>query len=247
MAPVTASASRCTRTRESHAGARSGRAADDTRRSRQAWSSQSSRAPISRLGWRAHRRRRARDRDRRRGADARHDGVDGALRLDLDQLKRILDLVREHDLSEFEIEHDGLRLKIRKQASVAQLGASTPCPAPDPPCRRASNRLRQPPSRLRRPRLRQAVRRWRPRRRATSSSPWSSRRSWAPSSDRRSRRSVVCRDRLRRQEGRRSLHHRGDETDERDRLGVRGEIVNIYIENGQPVQYGERLFAIRTA
>jgi acetyl-CoA carboxylase biotin carboxyl carrier protein len=26
-----------------------------------------------------------------------------------------------------------------------------------------------------------------------------------------------------------------------------GEIVNIYIENGQPVQYGERLFAIRTA
>ena len=26
-----------------------------------------------------------------------------------------------------------------------------------------------------------------------------------------------------------------------------GEIVNVYVENGQPVQYGERLFAIRTA
>jgi len=26
-----------------------------------------------------------------------------------------------------------------------------------------------------------------------------------------------------------------------------GEIVSIYVENGQPVQYGERLFAIRTA
>ena len=25
-----------------------------------------------------------------------------------------------------------------------------------------------------------------------------------------------------------------------------GEIVNIYVETGQPVQYGERLFAIRT-
>ena len=25
-----------------------------------------------------------------------------------------------------------------------------------------------------------------------------------------------------------------------------GEVVNIYVENGQPVQYGERLFAIRT-
>jgi acetyl-CoA carboxylase biotin carboxyl carrier protein len=26
-----------------------------------------------------------------------------------------------------------------------------------------------------------------------------------------------------------------------------GEIVRVYVENGQPVQYGERLFAIRTA
>jgi acetyl-CoA carboxylase biotin carboxyl carrier protein len=26
-----------------------------------------------------------------------------------------------------------------------------------------------------------------------------------------------------------------------------GEITNIYVENGQPVQYGERLFAIRTS
>ena len=25
-----------------------------------------------------------------------------------------------------------------------------------------------------------------------------------------------------------------------------GEIVNVYVENGQPVQYGERLFAIRS-
>jgi acetyl-CoA carboxylase biotin carboxyl carrier protein len=26
-----------------------------------------------------------------------------------------------------------------------------------------------------------------------------------------------------------------------------GEIINVYVENGQPVQYGERLFAIKTA
>jgi acetyl-CoA carboxylase biotin carboxyl carrier protein len=26
-----------------------------------------------------------------------------------------------------------------------------------------------------------------------------------------------------------------------------GEIVSAYVENGQPVQYGERLFAIRTS
>jgi acetyl-CoA carboxylase biotin carboxyl carrier protein len=26
-----------------------------------------------------------------------------------------------------------------------------------------------------------------------------------------------------------------------------GEVVKVYVENGQPVQYGERLFAIRPA
>ena len=37
--------------------------------------------------------------------------------MDLDQLKKILDLVREHELAEFEIEHEGLRLKIRKDSA----------------------------------------------------------------------------------------------------------------------------------
>ena len=36
--------------------------------------------------------------------------------MDLEQIKQILDLVREHELSEFEIEHDGpFRLKVRKR------------------------------------------------------------------------------------------------------------------------------------
>ncbi len=34
--------------------------------------------------------------------------------MDLDQLKQILELVREHELSEFEVEQGGLRLKVRK-------------------------------------------------------------------------------------------------------------------------------------
>ena len=41
--------------------------------------------------------------------------------MDLDQIKQILDLVREHELSEFEIEHEGLRLKIRKDANGAHV------------------------------------------------------------------------------------------------------------------------------
>ena len=39
--------------------------------------------------------------------------------MDLNEIKQILDLVREHDLAEFEIEHDGLRLKVRKDTNGA--------------------------------------------------------------------------------------------------------------------------------
>ena len=39
--------------------------------------------------------------------------------MDLDTLKQILNLVREHELSELEVEQDGLRLKIRKDSAVA--------------------------------------------------------------------------------------------------------------------------------
>jgi acetyl-CoA carboxylase biotin carboxyl carrier protein len=46
--------------------------------------------------------------------------------LDLEQLKQLLDLVREHEFSEFEIEHDGLRVRIRKDAAG---GAAVALPA----------------------------------------------------------------------------------------------------------------------
>src|SRR4051794_6861442 len=39
--------------------------------------------------------------------------------MDLDQLKQILDLVRTHELSEFEVEQGGLRLKVRRDAPVS--------------------------------------------------------------------------------------------------------------------------------
>src|SRR5262245_54631837 len=44
--------------------------------------------------------------------------------MDLDTLKQILNLVREHELSELEVEQDGLRLKIRKDSVVVP--ASSP-------------------------------------------------------------------------------------------------------------------------
>ena len=61
--------------------------------------------------------------------------------MDIEQIKQILTLVREHELSEFEIEHDGLRLKVRKDAngahSIGLPGAVTMAPlaAAPPPTR----------------------------------------------------------------------------------------------------------------
>ena len=52
--------------------------------------------------------------------------------MDLDTLKQILTLVREHELSELEVEQDGLRLKIRKD-SVVTLAAPPPPFPPRPP------------------------------------------------------------------------------------------------------------------
>jgi acetyl-CoA carboxylase biotin carboxyl carrier protein len=65
--------------------------------------------------------------------------------MDLDDVKQILALVREHDLAEFELERDGLKVRIRKAGhglavaappvSVVPVAApaSSPSPADAPP------------------------------------------------------------------------------------------------------------------
>jgi acetyl-CoA carboxylase biotin carboxyl carrier protein len=69
--------------------------------------------------------------------------------MNLDDIRQILDLVREHDLSELEIERDGLKVRVRKAGDrvtvipppvpvaaaappPAAVAASTPTPAPVP-------------------------------------------------------------------------------------------------------------------
>jgi acetyl-CoA carboxylase biotin carboxyl carrier protein len=53
--------------------------------------------------------------------------------MNLDDIKQILDLVREHELAEFELERDGLKVRIRKAGhEVAYVPASAPLPAPAP-------------------------------------------------------------------------------------------------------------------
>jgi acetyl-CoA carboxylase biotin carboxyl carrier protein len=159
--------------------------------------------------------------------------------MDLQQIKQILDLVREHDLSEFEIEHEGLRLKIRKDANGAHLvthaapvmpAAPPPAAAPPPP---AAGGIATPVAAdaddteielavVKSPIVGTFYR---------SSEPGSPAFVEIGSSVKKG--DVLCII-----EAMKLMNEIDSEYD--------GEIVSIYVENGQPVQYSERLFAIRT-
>ena len=160
--------------------------------------------------------------------------------MDLNQIKQILDLVREHELSEFEIEHDGLRLKVRKDtngAHVVTLPASTlpavavPLPAsvtlqpPGEAAQAAADALADAEIELavvKSPIVGTFYR---------SSEPGSA--SFVDIGSTVKKGDVLCII-----EAMKLMNEIDSEYD--------GEVVNVYVENGQPVQYGERLFAIRT-
>jgi acetyl-CoA carboxylase biotin carboxyl carrier protein len=51
--------------------------------------------------------------------------------MDLEDIKQILSLVREHDLAELEIERDGLKVRVRKAGGeVTSVPPAAPVPAP---------------------------------------------------------------------------------------------------------------------
>jgi len=167
--------------------------------------------------------------------------------MDLNQIKQILNLVREHELSEFEIEHEGLRLKIRKDANGAH-GVALPAPALPPVVKTATG-------------AGTAGRAAAMAAGAASSGPetieaeadaeielavvkspivgtfYRSAEPGAPSfvevGSTVKKGQVLCII-----EAMKLMNEIDSEYD--------GEVVNIYVENGQPVQYGERMFAIRT-
>jgi len=161
--------------------------------------------------------------------------------MDLDQIRQILDLVREHELSEFEIEHDGLRLKIRKDASgapVVALPATSAVPLvlpgavaaalPPPAVPAASGAPETVPEEdielavVKSPIVGTFYR-----------SPEPGAESFVEIGSTVKKGQVLCII-----EAMKLMNEIDSEYD--------GEIVNIYVENGQAVQYGERLFAIRT-
>jgi len=160
--------------------------------------------------------------------------------MDLDNLKQILELVRQHDLSEFEIEHEGLRLKIRKDAARAASsapavppalpsGGAVPAPGPTPSPSSVSGSDSETDAAeeielavVKSPIVGTFYRSAEP-----SAPPFVEIGSVVKKGQ------VLCII-----EAMKLMNEIDSEYD--------GEIVNVYVETGHPVQYGERLFAIRT-
>ena len=168
--------------------------------------------------------------------------------MDLEQIKQILDLVREHDLSEFEIEHEGLRLKVRKDANGAHVVTLPAPPAPLvlPPATASPSSTAPTPA---------AAAMAAPAMAAASADATDAEIELAVV------KSPIVGTFYRSSEpGAASFVDIGSTVKKGDVLCIieamklmneidseyDGEIVNIYVENGQAVQYGERLFAIRT-
>ena len=156
--------------------------------------------------------------------------------MDFDELKQILDMVREHDLAEFEIERDDLKIRIRKNAAgqmIASLPAQHAAQAPVIGGMAASPALPAAPTALvpaddevdlavlKSPIVGTFYRA------AEPGAP-----SFTEVGAMVKKGQVLCLI-----EAMKLMNEINSDVD--------GEVVKIYVENGQPVQYGERLFAIR--
>ena len=159
--------------------------------------------------------------------------------MDLEQLRQILDLVKQHNLSEFEVEHEGLRLRIRKDLAgshaLVPMGggvASPPSvpaadPAPHPPTVASSG-----PEPVAVDEVELAIVKS-PIVGTFYRSPEPDASAFVEIGSMVKKGQVLCII-----EAMKLMNEIDSEYD--------GQVVNVYVESGQPVQYGERLFAIRT-
>jgi acetyl-CoA carboxylase biotin carboxyl carrier protein len=157
--------------------------------------------------------------------------------MNLDEIRQILELMREHALAEFEIEQDGFKLRLRKDSGAAGLSAlvSAPPDSAGPPAPSPAPAAAEP-ARPAEPEPAEVVEEL-----AVVKSPIVGTFYRAP--DPNAPPFVEVGDRVRKGqvlciiEAMKLMNEIESEYE--------GEIVKIYVENGQPVQYGERLFAIR--
>jgi acetyl-CoA carboxylase biotin carboxyl carrier protein len=148
--------------------------------------------------------------------------------LDFDAIRQVLDLVREHDLAELEIEQDGLRLRIRKDGAPAPAAAPAGPPPPAavaaaaPALAGATEAEDLELAVVKSPIVGTFYR---------SSEPGAA--AFVDVGSPVKKGDVLCII-----EAMKLMNEIDSEYD--------GEVAMVYVENGQPVQYGERLFAIRT-
>jgi len=157
--------------------------------------------------------------------------------VNLDDVREILALMRENGLSEFEIEREGLRLRLRKDAIPAVVGAPPQAGAPAAPVppaagAAASGAAPAAPVAAGETDVELAVVKS-PIVGTFYRSPEPGAASFVEIGATVKKGQVLCII-----EAMKLMNEIDSEYD--------GEIVNIYVESGQPVQYGERLFAIRT-
>jgi acetyl-CoA carboxylase biotin carboxyl carrier protein len=154
--------------------------------------------------------------------------------LDIEQIKQILTLVREHELSEFEIEQEGLRLKIRKDRGGALLVAPpnhtallTPEPAVSLPAPAAVSPVETDADSIELAVVKSPIVGTFYRSPEPGAAPFVAVGATVKKGQ------VLCII-----EAMKLMNEIESEFD--------GEVASIYVENGQPVQYGERLFAVKT-
>ena len=153
--------------------------------------------------------------------------------MNLDDIKQILDLVHAHELAEFELERDGLKIRIRKANShVAVEPALAPVRAAAPAAPRATAALEAPgPAVDDTPSVDLAVIKA-PLVGTFYRSPEPTAAAFVEVGDRVRKLQVLCII-----EAMKLMNEIESDVD--------GVIVTIYPQNGQPVEYGEKLFAVK--
>ena len=158
--------------------------------------------------------------------------------MEFDDIERILELVRQHDLAEFELEREGLKIRVRKASAAYPMPAALPAPpaaaGPAAPAFVASATPAEPgavPADVDAVQL--AVVKS-PIVGTFYRSPEPGAASFVEIGDHVKKDQVLCIIE--------AMKLMNEITSEYD-----GEIISAYVENGKPVQYGERLFAIKTA
>jgi len=156
--------------------------------------------------------------------------------VNLDDVKEILALMRENGISEFEIEREGLRLRLRKDSADATTVGSAPAQVSVPTAPVAQTAAAagvQAAAAASDAELELAVVKS-PIVGTFYRSPEPGASSFVEIGTTVKKGQVLCII-----EAMKLMNEIDSEFD--------GEVVNVYVESGQPVQYGERLFAIRTA